>query len=113
MTHCVFFEREYKREPSLKWYTVTRIQKEACCIFCLSANEEAIDVKIMLYKKHPLTMHLDRSMESPSIKLQVLEWKKLTSQQILNYTSDVLPSLLKTRKALLCRIEAFWKYLVV
>jgi hypothetical protein len=98
MTHCVFFEREYKREPSLKWYTVTRIQKEACCIF---------------YKKHPLTMHLDRSMESPSIKLQVLEWKKLTSQQILNYTSDVLPSLLKTRKALLCRIEAFWKYLGV
>jgi hypothetical protein len=70
---------------------VTRIQKEACCIFCLSENEEAIDVKIMLNKRHPLTiMHLDRSMESPSIKLQVLEWKKLTSQQTLNYTSDVL-----------------------
>jgi hypothetical protein len=78
---------------------VTRIQKEACCIFCLSANEEAIDVKIMLYKRHPSTMHLDRCMESPSIKLQVLEQKKLTSQQILNYTSDVLPSLFKDKES--------------
>ncbi len=44
-------------------------------------------------------MHLDRCMESPSIKLQVLEQKKLTSQQILNYTSDVLPSLFKDKES--------------
>jgi hypothetical protein len=84
MTHCVIFARKSIKESPLSSGTLTRIQKEACCIFCLSANEEAIDVKIMLYKRHPLIMHLDRSMESPSIKLQVLEWKKLTSQQILN-----------------------------
>lgn len=109
---CDLWEKEHKREPSLKWYTVTRILKEACCIFCLSANEQAIDVKIMLYKRHSLSMHLDRSRRVHLSNCK--SWIGRNSHHSKFWIRPLMSFLyLKTRKALLCRIEAFWKYLGV